>query len=363
MPSNKRAFISDCEGPISKNDNAFELSCHFIPNGDKFFALLSRYDDVLADVLKRPGYRAGNTLKLILPFLKAFGVTNQKMRNFSAQNIILVPGAKTTLNFVSSILPSYIVSTSYEHYIKALCDFTGFPFENTYCTKVDIDKYSISEEERQQLMELSKEIASMPMIEIPEKASSIEDFSSRDQRTIQRLDEIFWGLIPRMRCGAVLEEVKPIGGEEKAYAVCEIAERLNIDLAEVMYVGDSITDVESFRLVRKNNGLAVSFNGNEYAVREAEVAVLAEHTIVTSILAEVFKKHGKEGVIKLASEWSLNNLEKYSVSQNLIEDFKEKTQKFFIKVEVITEENRKELSEESKVFRKKVRGEKIGELG
>ena len=44
-------------------------------------------------------------------------------------------------------------------------------------------------------------------------------------------------------------------------------------LSDVMYVGDSITDVEAFKLVRENGGLTVSFNGNEYAVRNAEVAV------------------------------------------------------------------------------------------
>lgn len=42
----KRIFISDCEGPISKNDNAFELSSNFIPNGDKLFTNISKYDDV-----------------------------------------------------------------------------------------------------------------------------------------------------------------------------------------------------------------------------------------------------------------------------------------------------------------------------
>ena len=44
-------------------------------------------------------------------------------------------------------------------------------------------------------------------------------------------------------------------------------------LADVMYVGDSITDVEAFKLVRDNGGLSVSFNGNSYAVKNAEVAV------------------------------------------------------------------------------------------
>ncbi|MFQ6074292.1 MAG: hypothetical protein ACE5KC_03635, partial [Candidatus Bathyarchaeia archaeon] len=70
--TSQRVFISDCEGPISKNDNAFELATHFIPEGDSFFTLISRYDDILADIVKKPGYKAGDTLKLILPFLKAY---------------------------------------------------------------------------------------------------------------------------------------------------------------------------------------------------------------------------------------------------------------------------------------------------
>ena len=77
-----RAFISDCEGPISKNDNALEIMSHFVPNGDKIFAVTSRYDDALADILKRAGYKAGDTLKLVLPFLKAYDVTDRKIREY-----------------------------------------------------------------------------------------------------------------------------------------------------------------------------------------------------------------------------------------------------------------------------------------
>ncbi len=62
---NVRIFVTDCEGPISKNDNAFEVASRFIPEGGEFFGKVSRYDDVLADVVKRPGYKAGDTLKLI----------------------------------------------------------------------------------------------------------------------------------------------------------------------------------------------------------------------------------------------------------------------------------------------------------
>ena len=53
-----RILISDCEGPISKNDNAFEATSHFIPNGNRIFMTISKYDDVLADVLSKPDHEA-----------------------------------------------------------------------------------------------------------------------------------------------------------------------------------------------------------------------------------------------------------------------------------------------------------------
>ena len=101
-----RIFITDCEGPTSKNDNAMELAAHFIPQGEGFFALLSKYDDYLAYVEKRPGYKAGDTLRLILPFLKAFGATDKKIEEYSRANILLMPGAEETLHFVRKRMPA-----------------------------------------------------------------------------------------------------------------------------------------------------------------------------------------------------------------------------------------------------------------
>ena len=97
----KRIFISDCEGPISKNDNAFELTAHFIPEGDKLFANISKYDDVMADVLRKPSYSAGSTLKLVLPFFKAYDVTDKQMEDFSEKNIVLIANSKNTLHHVT----------------------------------------------------------------------------------------------------------------------------------------------------------------------------------------------------------------------------------------------------------------------
>ena len=54
----------------------------------------SKYDDYLADVVRKPGYNAGNTLALIAPFLRAFGLDDCDRRSASvADTLLTVPGA------------------------------------------------------------------------------------------------------------------------------------------------------------------------------------------------------------------------------------------------------------------------------
>lgn len=358
----KKLFITDCEGPISRNDNAYELTEHFVPEGDRFFALISRYDDVQADVVKRRGYKAGDTLRLILPFLKAYGATNEKIRKFSAAHILLVPGAKDTLRFVQGLMPSFIVSTSYEQYIRALCEVVEFPYRNVHCTKLDIDRYKLNEEDAEKLRKFRREIVDMPMIQIPADATSIDDFSAREKETVRRLDAIFWEEISGMESGRMLDEVNPVGGSEKASAVQHIVRETGSGLSEAIYVGDSITDVQPFRLVKGREGLTVSFNGNSYAVREAEVAVLSNHAIITSVLADVFNRLGRDGVIGLVEEWSYPAVRK-CCSSALRSRIFELYPKTLPRVELITPSNRARLMEESTAFRKTVRGEAVGGLG
>jgi len=361
--STQRIFVSDCEGPISKNDNAFELTSHFIPDGSRFFTLISRYDDVLADVVKRPGYKAGDTLKLILPFLRAYGATNQAITKYSSENILLVPGATEMLRYVRNLMPSFIVSTSYEQYMHVLCELIGFPFDNVYCTRLDLDKYKISEKEAKQLEHLIKEMVKMPIPDIPKGAKSLDDFPKVLKKTVERLDEIFWQEVSNMNVGRILLEVNPIGGEEKAQAVQDIVSRFKGSLHNVIYVGDSITDVSAFRLIRDREGLTVSFNGNAYAVREAEIAVLSEDAVATALLAHAFNKFGKRFVMKLVEEWKPSTLEKFGLAQPLKRRLFRLHEKGLLRVEAVTSKNRERLMKQSSSFRQTVRGEAIGKLG
>ena len=359
----KRVFVSDCEGPISKNDNAFELAENFIPNGDKFFTNISLYDDVLADTLKKPGYSAGSTLKLILPFFKAYGITDSQMDDFSTKNIILIANSKSTLNHIRKISDAFIVSTSYSQYIKALCKVVDFPYKNTYCTRVSLDEFPITPQEKDRLREIAQEIAQMPPIIIPTNAKSVQDFSNRDQAILKRLDEIFWSLIPKMFVGKFLIDVVTVGGEQKAEAIRDVAKRLGVELEDVMYVGDSITDIEAFKLVRDNGGLTVSFNGNSYAVKNAEVAVLSESNLVTAAIGDLFCNLGKEKTITVLNSWNYDTLYKNKVNEAILKQLSTIYPDCLPKVQIVTAKNMESIIKESSEFRKKVRGVAVGRLG
>ncbi len=328
----KRVFITDCEGPITKNDNAAELADSFIPGGDRFFPIISLYDDYLAEIAHRPGYKAGDTLRLILPFFKAFGLDNEEMIKFSRHNIEMIPQADCVLREISELVPTYIVSTSYSPYIKAVCDAMAFPFRNTFSTEVNLDNYDLANAEKSALREIHSQILDLPDFTIPSGAQTPDDLSEDARLTIARLDEIFYTELPLMEINAVVEEVNPIGGREKARAIREIASKEDADLQDVFYVGDSITDVDAFRLVNEFDGMTLSFNGNDWAVREAAFAVTARTALPIGWLATMFINRGPAAFDDLL-------------------------------VSEVTAESSARISALSTQVRKDVRTEKIGSLG
>jgi energy-converting hydrogenase A subunit R len=340
-----------------------ELAASFVPEGQRFFSLISKYDDFLADIEKRRGYKAGDTLKLILPFLKAHGMTNAKMMDYSRRNILLVQGARETLQFVNRLMPAFIVSTSYQPYLDALCALVGFPADHVYCTKVNIDDYNLDRGENVRLRALASEIAQMKMIDWAEGITGIEGLSPEDQDTIRRLHQIFWDEIPTMEVGRILDEVNPVGGVEKANAIMHSLERTGCDLADVIYVGDSITDVQAFELVREGGGVAISFNGNGYAVRSADICCISQDTVVLSILASSFNRGGRDGVWGLIENWSRSSIEEREVEKELKIRLRALADEEFPRVELTGASNIGGLIEESERFRKRVRGVGIGSLG
>ena len=114
--------------------------------------------------------------------------------------------------------------------------------------------------------------------------------------TVADLDEVFWDLLPELSVYSIVEEVSPVGGLEKASSIQKASRMQEVPMDQVMYVGDSITDVEAFRTVRREGGLAVSFNGNRWAVEEADVAMVCPRAEPMLPFSRAFLKGGRAAV-------------------------------------------------------------------
>jgi energy-converting hydrogenase A subunit R len=358
-------LITDCEGPLALNDNAFELCREFIkPQGDRFFQQVSRYVDYLADVAKRPGSKAGDALKLILPFLKAHGITNARIEAYSRDNVSLMPGAQGTFKFLHSRdFPIFEISTSYRPFAEAVGLMLGFHQERIFGTALDLDRYTLSGAEAGELKRLQGEIAGAPEIHLPPGANEAADLPAPVQEAIATLDRIFGERLPAMGIGALLSEANPIGSPEKAKAVTDSLAQTKLTMADIIYVGDNLTDVQAFEEVRDGKGLAISFNGNQAAVNAAEVIVVSDSAWPLAMLASIFQLWGKEGVLEVASPETREKSRALVLPEAVIEPIAMGLEGHLFNLYDQTAENLDKVIEESRAMRAKLRGEAVAVMG
>ena len=345
----EKSFITDCEGPLTLNDNAFELSANFIEDGGELFKILSLYDDYLADIVKKEGYKAGNTLKLILPFFVVEGLTNGDMVDFSRDNIYAVRDSQFLLKFLKEAMNTYIVSTSYGQYIEAVSNYMDVPFENTYYTDVDIDCLELNSEEIQKINEFKDIILKNP-----------EDYDL--------FDDIFFTQIPKMGIYDKIREIEVVGGPGKKSAIDRIIQKDGININEMLYIGDSITDVEPLEFARKNDGISISFNGNEYPLKVAEIAIVSPSAVATAVIANIYANHDKNKVLEFINDYNnSDDFKRLFEDYNIDEEIKDKFFSVFTSdyplIQTVTDENYESILKVSKEMRNSIRGQDIGGLG
>jgi energy-converting hydrogenase A subunit R len=358
-------LITACEGPLALNDNAFELCREFIqPQGTRFFQQVSRYADYLVTVAKRPGSQSGDALKLILPFLKAHGLTNARIETYSRETVSLMPGAEGTFRFLHSRdLPIFEISASYRPFAEAVGLKLGFQKERIFATELDLDRYALSGAETEELKRLLGEIAGAPEIHLPPEAEAAGDLPAPVQEAVALLDRIFGERLPRIPIGALLPEVNPISGPEKAKVVSDSLAQTKLSREDIIYVGDSLTDVEAFETVRDGKGLAISFNGDREAVNAAEVIVVSDSAWPLAMLASIFQLWGKEGVLEVASPETREKSRALVLPEAVIEPIAMGLEGHLFNLYDQSAENLDQVIEESQAMRAKLRGEAVAALG
>jgi predicted HAD superfamily phosphohydrolase len=274
-----------------------------------------------------------------------------------------VPGAEGAFKFLHSRdFPIFEISTSYRPFAEAVGLKLGFKKERIFSTELDLDRYSLSAAEAEELMRLQDEIAATPAIELPPDAAAA-DLPAPVAEAIAVLDRIFWERLPAMEIGVLLQEVNPIGGPEKAKAVTDSLAQTKLTMADMVYVGDGITDVQAFEAVRAGGGLAISFNGNRYAVNAAEVIVVADSAWPIAMLMAIFQLWGKEGVLEVACPETREKSRCLVLPEAVIEPIAMGLEGHVFNLYDQSAENLDQVVEESQVMRAKLRGETIAALG
>jgi|YelNatPaOPRAMG01_1025707.scaffolds.fasta_scaffold00578_17 energy-converting hydrogenase A subunit R len=310
-----------CEGPLALNNNAFELCRDFLPpDGVRFFTQMSRYGDYLANLAPKPAYRSGDILKLILPFLKAAGLTTEKMAAYSREHLSLMPRAGETYRFLHALtVPIFAVSSSYSPFAAAVGARLGFAPERLFSTRVDLDSYELTDAEAGELRSLLGKISAAPAIELPPEARTLQDLSPEVQGVLSLFDTIFVDTIPHLSIGRMYQEINIMGGPEKAQAVEDSLARTGLAMADLMYVGDNRTDMPAMDKVRAGGGVTLSFNGDRHAVRAADIIVVADTTWPVALLLAVFLQWGKEGVVELAQSTRPGASKYLAIPESMIE--------------------------------------------
>ena len=266
----------DLEGPLSPNDNAYELMGLF-PDGNRIFEVISRYDDLLA-LEGREGYEPGDTLSLILPFLLRHGIARSRIEALAEKAGLLAGAAETVSRLHAAGWGIGLITTTYQPYALALARRTGIPSERVAGTPFPPEaEAGLPPGLEAQVALLEAELAPLR----PE---------ADDPIIKDRLDAFFWKLLPTTPLAPLMRRVKAVGGRRKVEALRSLTP---LQLSETVAVGDSITDCRMLETVNREGGLAVAFNANQYALLYATCGLASTHISDILPLLEAWRQGGR----------------------------------------------------------------------
>lgn len=343
----KKVIAFDLEGPLSPMDHAMEVM-GIVPDGEKVFAVLSRYDDLLT-LEGRTGYEPGDTLILIIPFLLLHRIRPEEMIEVS-KRAGLVKGSKELISQLKEDRwQVYIISTSYCQHALTIGKKLGIVKNNIYCT--DLKRIKFDKRLDKGTESLLKETENRILSNL---YSDRLDSGEKDNAIKPYLDRFFWYELKNTSIGSFMDEIKVMGGTRKREALRGIAEKNGISFAEVVAIGDSITDFPMLKAVNEAGGLAIVFNGNEFSLPYGTVSVASTDLRDIRLITDKWSEGGREGVrqavlLDFGLQASDSRLKKEGPYYNWLEG--------------INKEEMNEILKLHKEFRKKVRGEITARLG
>lgn len=273
--SEKGVCCWDLEGPISILDFAAEIGKLLSEknilnlknyNMGEFFRMISNYDDYIIDMpgvkeqLNIPEYQPGDTLRIMAPLYTAC-YTDKELVKIAKSNLGLLPGSMQLMNILQKNWDIFVISTSYSHFALSVTAVLNIPKDHVYCTELNI------RELKDGIQNIEEDVKILLNEIFVKYIRNSKDLNS----VIGDLNSFFWTGIESDYI-KVMNQVKVRGGKRKELAIEEISERTKTPISEMIALGDSITDINMLERLRYEGGISVSFNGNKFSLKRANVA-------------------------------------------------------------------------------------------
>ena len=332
----KQVCCWDLEGPISFIDFAAEIG-KLLGNKSKFnlkkfdmgafFTMISNYDDYIIDVpgvketLNIPDYQPGDTLKIMAPLYTAC-YTDKELVKLAKSNLGLLPGCRELMDILHKDWEIFVISTSYSHFAYNVTAALDIPKDNVYCTDLNINYL------KEGLQNIEKDVDILLNSIFQKYLDNNKDLDS----VIEDLNNFFWRG-KKTDYIRVMDKVKVRGGKRKELAVEDISKKTGIAISEMIVLGDSITDINMLQRVRDEGGIAISFNGNRFSLKQANFAATTQNCL--GVLPFFEYKHN---IYDFLNDWE-SNFENFQHNPKNITDglISKEIKELFIKYNFIPE--------------------------
>jgi len=304
-----KVITFDLDGLLVPKDHAYE-TMGLIPEGQKLFEVLSRYDDILT-LDKREGHEPGKTLQFIVPFLVARKIGDADLHAVSQRMKLQTEASELIGELKTAGWNIFINSTCYQHHAVSVAQVLGIPLGNVFCSTLDLD-YLNGKISKFGIGPALVAVRDSIMDYVVSYLYSEELSLGRKDREIKKyLDQIFGEVFKEMPgVETMIKTVTIRGGEGKEAALEIIAKNLtNTNYSEMVVVGESITDSVVLQKINEAGGLAIVFNGNEHALPHGTVGVCSTSLKDVLKLTQQWEQGGRK-----ATKWfieSKNNFVPY----------------------------------------------------
>jgi len=256
-----------------------------------------------------------------------------------------------------NVMPTFVTTSLYEHDVMNIFKELEIPMGNLTCTDLSLDSQDMSRSDARTLRGEIAKISSLrlPRIEYPLNVPM--ELDELDMKMLDVMDGVAETVNSLDSANAIMRSMSSIGSNEKAYTLLEIRRRTSIELDGTAYIGSETSDYQAMELVNESGGLSMSFNGEDFAVRGSNIAVLSNDCTVAAVILQEFYNSGIGAVLELAENWNEEYLKNGNFSDPyLVDAMLEANPKKLPEVYAVNRKNVDEIAKNSAAYRKKILG-------